>query len=278
MADNPLVAPEGDPGNNGLVALLGPVDNGVNVAKAIGDGDFIEAGLQGMAGGLGVLGVISDPLGSLFSWGVGWLIDNVEPFPTWLDELCGDPEQISSFAQTWHNVAGRVGDNADQLRDAVTSSTSHWEGVAVDAYRGAGDGLAGVIDGFSGIVSGVAYSVEAAGGLVGGVRSTVKDTIAEIVGSIGSALFKFLSVVLAPDAVRTLTTKVATLSAKIGKFVDDLIVSMGKFGGMLDDLLNMLKQAGDKIQDLEKIWKALPGKSEDIALNTANSLATTDDY
>ncbi|MEQ4522038.1 hypothetical protein [Nocardioides kribbensis] len=128
------------------------------------------------------------------------------------------------------------------------------------------------------MVTGLAGGVEAAGGVVGGVRSTVRDTIADIVGAIGSAVVKFLSVVFAPDAIRSLTTKVASLAAKFGKFVDDLIVSMGRFGDLLDDLLDMARTTGQNLMKFEDAWSNATLKTPDIALNGATQLSQLDDY
>lgn len=114
------------------------------------------------------------------------------------------------------------------------------------------------------MVTGLAGGVEAAGGVVGGVRSTVRDTIADIVGAIGSLVVKFLSVVFAPDAIRSLTTKVASLAAKIGKFVDDL--------------LDMARTTGQNLMKFEDAWSNATLKTPDIALNGATQLSQLDDY
>lgn len=278
MSSNPLVAPETSMPDSGALGLLQPVDNAVKGADAMAGGEFVEGSLSFAKGGLDVLGFISDPLGALFSWGVGWLIDHVEPFPTWLDQLAGDPDLIHSFASTWHNVSGRVHANADSFREAVQQARGDWSGLASEAYGATAQVVGASIDGMAVMITGVAGAVEVAGGLVGGVRSTVKDTISEIVGAIGSSLVKFLTVVLAPDAVRSLSTKVATLSAKIGKFIDDLITSMGKFGSMLDDLFKFLQEFGQKIVKVEEQWFGNPYSPAQIALNGGIQLSSVDNY
>lgn len=79
------------------------------------------------------------------------------------------------------------------------------------------------------------------------------------------------------DAIRSLTTKVASLAAKFGKFVDDLIVSMGRFGDLLDDLLDMARTTGQNLMKFEDAWSNATLKTPDIALNGATQLSQLDD-
>ena len=68
-------------------------------------GNWIDAAIGGVATSLDALALITDPLGQLVSWGVGWLIEHVRPLSDALDALAGDPDQIAAYAQTWRSVA-----------------------------------------------------------------------------------------------------------------------------------------------------------------------------
>ena len=49
-----------------------------------------------------------DPLGTLIAWGVGWVLDHIDPLKSWLNDLTGDAGRVIGFAQTWANAAGAL--------------------------------------------------------------------------------------------------------------------------------------------------------------------------
>lgn len=251
MTDNPLIAPTppDDP------TTIPPIDEAVQCVQACQNGDWVSGSLSGVSGGMEVLGAVLDPVDALIGWGVSWLLAHVEPFPTWMDQLCGDPETIRGFADTWFNVSNDVLNTSTEVRDEVTGASSEWVGALRDGYVAAGTGLSVLIEGFSAVIAGVGAATELAGGVVGTVRSFVEKALSEIVAAIGNALWKFLSVVLAPDAIRSLTTKVATLAGQIGRFVDDLVTSMGRLGELLRQLDGTLETITPVMKRLHTAWE-----------------------
>lgn len=283
MSENPLVAPEVDAPTS-TRKLLGPVDGLASTREALGRGDFVEGAVGGVSTGLETLGYITDPFGSLLSMGLSFMLDHVEPFPTWLDELAGDPDAIHAFATTWHNISSRVHSNAEEFQQAAVRASADWEGLSVGVYRDTAEDLSFVIDGFSKAITGVAGGVEVSGGIVAGVRALVRDTVAEIVSMCISKAVELLSVVLAPKAIMNIVSKVAELASTIGRFIDDLVSSMGKFGRYLDDLSTELQDLGREVDRLARAWEAapinsgLPGATKDVVKEGAKHMGQTDDY
>ena len=261
MGDNTLVVAE--VGSTEWYTAMGPVESFAGMADALGRGDWVEGGLNGVAGSLETLGAIADPAGALLSAGVGWVLEHLSPFPEWLDELAGNPDAIHAMASTWHNVSQRLHNVADEFLTAAASAANQWDGVAIDAYRLSAKVLSEIIDGFGTMVTGVAAGVEVAGALVAGVRALVRDGLSQLVGYGLSKLAQLLSLVLAPKAISEICAKVAEWTAKIGAFLKNLITSMGKLGKVLDDIFGALGAAGSKIKTIADKWDALPVNSSD---------------
>ena len=99
---NPLVAQRQD--STTAVSGIGILESVNDVKSGIESGSWLEGGL-GLAGaGLEMLGLITDPVGTLLSYAVSWLMEHVKPLSDALDWLAGDPDTIASYSATWKNV------------------------------------------------------------------------------------------------------------------------------------------------------------------------------
>ena len=114
---NPLVAPR-----NGAVGAWEGVwiaEDLCDVVSGIRSGNWIDTSIGGFAASMDALAFITDPLGTLVSWGVAWLMEHVKPLRDALDWLAGDPAQITAYAQIWHHVAASVRQAGTDLAPAV---------------------------------------------------------------------------------------------------------------------------------------------------------------
>ncbi|WP_229715762.1 WXG100 family type VII secretion target [Mangrovihabitans endophyticus] len=208
------------------------------IVHGVRNGNWIEASLGGVAGSLDALAFVSDPVGSLLQYAVAWIIEHVRPLSQALDWLAGDPAQIAAHAQTWRNVASSLRDQADDWDRAVRSDTSEWTGIAADAYRKWAGRQNGAVAGMAEAAGAMAAITETAGMLVAGVRMLVRDAIAVLVSRLityaGEALF---SLGLAtPVVVEQVSTLCAAWSARISRWLRDLISSLVRLRGMADNL------------------------------------------
>lgn len=212
----------------------GGVENAVASWKAIDNGDWDTAGLSVMSLGIDAIGLAADPLGTLASWGVGWLIENVGFLRDAFDALMGDPDEIAGMASTWENVGKEVQEAAEQYRHAAAATTD-WEGKAGDAYRKMGSELAEHIEALSAAGKGMKGAVEGAGTVVSAVRGIVRDLIATAVGEIAAA------------ALRWLAASVATAGIAIGGAIADAIRIALKFA---DKISGYMKKLGEVLHNL----------------------------
>ena len=93
MTDNPLVAQAHS--STTWYTGLGLVEDAALISNGIKDDSWVDGSLGGVGAGLDVLGMVIDPLGSLVAWGVGWLMEHVQPLKDALDWLAGQPDEIA---------------------------------------------------------------------------------------------------------------------------------------------------------------------------------------
>lgn len=235
-------------GDADLAQLAGPVDGLVETGDALRRGDFLEAGLDLAGTGMSALGFMSDPLAGLFSAGIGWLVDHVEPMPTWLDQLAGDPDRIEAFSATWSNVADRIHDTADDYGGAARSASVDWSGLTTTAYVGAAELGGQAIHGLGHGVSGVAVSMELAGAAVGYVRGLIRDTVVDLVAFALARVAEFLTVVGAGPAVARFAARAIGDTNRMRRRLDELLKTIDRLNQRLGMLLGHLDDLGRRAQ------------------------------
>ncbi|MEV3938323.1 hypothetical protein AB0K52_20395 [Glycomyces sp. NPDC049804] len=180
-----LVATESDvPEQLGAAfAGAGIVESYAGLAMAIDSGSWIDASVAGLGAALETVGAVIDPIGTLASAGVGWLIEHVQPLQDALDMLAGDPEAVEANAMTWDNIANECFAMSEEMT-ASLAEVGSWVGVAADAYRDKGDANADVLGCVGGTALSLATATRGAGELVTMVREFVRDFVAECIGSL----------------------------------------------------------------------------------------------
>jgi hypothetical protein len=167
-----------------------------------------------------------------------------------LDWLAGDPAQIAGHSQTRRNVAASLRFDLATFGQGGATGVSGWQGTAATAYRTLAShqqtalgGLASAADTMASISDGVAY-------LVAGVRVMVRDAIATVVSrAIDYAGEEFFSFGLAtPWVIEQVSTLVASWSARIGRWITALRVSVGR-------LTTAMRRLGEVIDALKKLLR-----------------------
>ncbi|CAM3407455.1 WXG100 family type VII secretion target [Stackebrandtia soli] len=201
-------------------------------ADAVESGSWVDATIGGLTVGLDVLSVVMDPLGSLASMAVGWILEHVEPLREALDEITGNADEVRSYAQTWTNVSTGLKGGAEALRTAVEADIPSWQAPAGQAYR---DHINFGIAGSSGLgtfAESMASVTTAAGELVAAVREIVRDLIADCVATLLVRVPEWLAEVGLTLGIGTpwVVSKAVALIAKwvgrIMSFLDALTLSM----------------------------------------------------
>jgi hypothetical protein len=268
---NPLVASPQD--DTTAITGIGIAESAADAYNGIADQSWIEAGL-GVAGtGLEVLGMVMDPVGSVFAAGVGWLIEHVGPLQEVLDDLAGDPPTIRSYGETWNNVAAELTAIQDDLADAVNSELSGWTGDAADAYREASAGRTEALNGAATVCSGVGLVVTLVGELVAAVREFLRDLIADAVGRLIAWALQVAATL--GVGITWVAPQAAAFCAKVAANIADIVRKL------LKTLRNVSRRIADLMKSFDDIRGVLQrlarrdGRSPDAADNAPASTSPT---
>ncbi|HYN94885.1 MAG TPA: WXG100 family type VII secretion target [Pilimelia sp.] len=243
---NPLVAERVD--STRWYTGLGLVEGVAETVAGIESGSWIDGSIGGVATGLDALATVLDPVGSVVSWGVGWLLEHVKPLSDALDWLAGDPDQISAFAQTWRNVAANCSAVAGDLQAAVSAEVAGWGGGSGAAYRAHAAEQLRAVEAVGRAAGGVGALVEGAGLLVALVRELVRDLIADFVSVLAVRLPMWLAEtgltlgVATPWVASQVASLVAKWVARIGELLAALIRSLRRLAPMLTRLSGLIEE------------------------------------
>jgi uncharacterized protein YukE len=250
MTDNPLVAQAHS--STTWYTGLGLAEDAAQINNGIQNGSWVDGTLGGVGGALDMLGTIIDPLGTLMAWGVGWLMEHVQPLKEALDWLAGQPDEIAAHAATWRNVAAATIATQQRYADAVRTQTAGWAGASGDAYRSHAAWQADALGGIAKASEAISSAVEGAGLLVGLVRGIVRDLIAQFVATLAARLPQWLAEagltlgIATPLVIGQVAALVAKWVNRIQGFIRALLNSLRRLSGKLDELtgvLDSLKEA-----------------------------------
>jgi hypothetical protein len=234
------------------------VEDAAQVSNGIQNNSWVDGTLGGVGGSLDILAMAIDPLGSLVSWGVSWLMEHVKPLKEALDWLAGNPDQISAHAATWQNVAKFTLDARQQYSDAISAETARWLGASGDAYHEHAGLHLSVMEGISKAAHGISYAVEGAGLLVGLVRGIVRDLIAQFIGTLAARLPQWLAEegfsfgLATPVVIGQVSALVAKWANKIQHFVRALLNSLRRLQPLLHRLGEILTELKDMLKKLAR--------------------------
>ena len=246
MSTNPLVAPVQD--STRWYTGLGLVEDAADLTRGIQNDSWVDGSLGGVGASLDMLSLAVDPLGTLVSWGVAWLMEHVKPLKDALDWLAGNADEVAGHAGTWANVAAFTAqarqDYADRLRTEVTG----WFGASGDAYREHAGLQMQVLEGLAKAAEGISSAVEGAGLLVALVRGIVRDLIADFVGTLAARLPQWLAAegltlgLATPVVIGQVAALVAKWVNRIQGFVRGLLSSLRRLSPMLERLAGTFEQ------------------------------------
>jgi hypothetical protein len=273
------------PGSNPLVVApenedAQPLDNweGAGVASSWADLDAamsadhvdpVQVAYTAAGAGLDTLGAIVEPLDSLASAGVGWLIEHVWFLHEPLDALAGDPTQITAQAQTWQNVGAELGAVAQDHRTAV-AALGAWEGMAGDGYRKAVDRFGGAVEQAGRDATQLADLILTTGAQVGTVRALIRDQIADwggmvvqYVALVGIGALVSFGGALGVGAIQLILSAIDlanTLVRQVRRLLDSLTLA----GGMAAQLSGAIQQTATAVQAARPTLKEIHDVAEEL--------------
>ncbi|MFC7278298.1 WXG100 family type VII secretion target [Paractinoplanes rhizophilus] len=256
MSD-PLIAPREDSTRwYSGVFLAEDIDS---LMASFSGGGWIDASIGGIAAGLDALAFVTDPLGQLVAWGVGWLIEHLKPLSDALDVLAGDPDQIAAYAKTWANVAGAIDGARIKLHDGVAGQLTDWTGSAAAAYRGRSGEYEATLAALVKANNALSEITAGAGLLVATVRMLVRDLIADFVSVLAVRLWEWLAEegltlgLGTPWVIAQVTSLAGKWVGRIAHLLDGLVSSLRR-------LTPLIRRLGQIIEDLKAALRRLTGR------------------
>jgi hypothetical protein len=270
---NPLVAPRQDSTRSfSGIFLAEDVDS---LMAAFSGGTWIDTTIGGLAAGLDALAFVTDPLGQLVAWGVGWLIEHLKPLSDALDALAGDPDQIAAYARTWSNVSQAIGGALTTLRDGANQQISEWVGQASEAYRSHEGEQEAVLLALAKATDAISQITTGAGVLVATVRIMVRDLIADFVSVLAVRLWEWLAEegltlgLGTPWVIAQVTTLAGKWVGRIAHLLDGLVSSLRRLAPLLSRLDSI-------IDELKAVLRRLSSTGDGAAITRRTHLFHAD--
>lgn len=248
MTANPLVA--GPVDTSTAFGGAGLLDSLSQLSSSLQSGDWVAGGLAGVGAALDTAAAVLDPLGSLIGAGLGWLMEHLEPLKGWLNDLTGDAGAVLGFAATWDNVAASMGGAADELSRVVTADLEAMSGASVVAYSAYANGLAVRMRAAGSSASAMGSALRTCSAVVQVVHDLVRDTLAQLVGSIISwaAELALTAGLATPHVVWQVSTRVSSLATRVGRSVTDVITSARSLKNLLEAMKDSLGQLASGVR------------------------------
>jgi hypothetical protein len=220
----------------------GLLDSGTSLCEAISNETWVDAALSGIAVGFDAVATYSDPLGSLFAAGIGWIIDHLQPIKGWFDELAGNPEAVAAFAGTWMNVSTELGQAKADLEHDTDATTGRMRGRDIDAYRAHVDRELDKLGLLQGATRAMSAGTDIAAALVTMVHGMIRDALAQIAGAVLSYLSELVFTLgaAAPLVIHQATTRVSALAAELGPKIAGLKTSVTDLDSLVRELRDIL--------------------------------------
>lgn len=266
---------------------MGEINDFALVGQSILSKDPVGFGFALGATAVDTVAVLEDPLGALFSAGIGFVLDHLSPIKDWLNDLTGDAAAVDAKAEQWGEVAERLEDVWADVRRDVNHDLAGETGETLDAYREHAEGLLAALEASKAGAEAMKNAIGVAAAIVEVVHGLVRDAISDIVGhalswaaeevfSLGTAtgwVIEQVSTQVAKwvsklsGSIHSLVTAIENISKELSKLgrageelargLDKLAATTGKFG-------KSVEHAATKIDNYkpEKMHIREPGKHE----------------
>lgn len=189
----------------------------------------VELGINVVSAVLDTVAFAMDPLAKLIAAGLGWLIEHVS-FLKWpLDQVAGNPSEVTKVANELHKIGESLRNTGTELDETLKSTITQWQGKGYDSFLKSINDRKGWIDANAKAADVAGYMVETTGALIGAVRSLLRDIITTILGDIISTMLIALALAIptfgasiavgVTKCVATVSVQVAAMMAKLAKVV-----------------------------------------------------------
>ncbi|WP_329044348.1 hypothetical protein OG738_24435 [Amycolatopsis sp. NBC_01488] len=278
--ENPLVATAESPGGfttgmgdgskgeldnvNAQTSGAGIFSDAASTLTDARNGDWGNLAMDVGTDALDLLGAAMDPLGTLASAGVGWLIEHISFLKDGLDKLAGKPEAVTAKAVTWTNISKQLTETAESYeQQAKKVQQSFSDCGSAEAYQRTAESYVGVLRGAASHAGDASTAMNVGAALVGTERGLIRDMISSFVGELiikalaalaaswctfGGTIAAFIADSVVEGGV--LAEKISTRITKVVEKLESLAKGAGKSKAALEGAANALKKVGKGVDKL----------------------------
>lgn len=196
------------------------------------------------------VGFVIDPLGSVLTAGVGWLLEHVSFLREPLDALLGNPDEINANLDQLKQAALEMHTIAEEHRQDI-GGVNDWSGEAADAYRDSMSRLSEELDSMGTTLDGTAAVVGISGMLVTTMRGIVFDLISSVIAELvkGALIAAASAVVTFGGSIAAYAgyagTRAAMTASKCATKISKLLGGLGRQAGRLGELGKAMQKLAD---------------------------------
>lgn len=246
-----------------------------------------DATLNTVSLGADVVGFVMNPVKTVVSHVVSWIMDHIAPLPDMLQKFTGDPEQVEAAAITWQWIGAQWKQAGDELDADFHSQLSPQVCRTLSAYKVEVTGLVLLFRKMAEVCDLVATGLCILSAVVKIVYELTRDAIADLIGTFAEAVAEALLSVgtLLPKIAYNISTTVASWVTKIKKKGSQVLEGFRSANGIFSRLESILKSLGTTLNNLFASVSNLAGKTMDkvgdalhhVAGKHADTLGKIDD-
>lgn len=219
-------------------AATGVLSGEQSVLEAAGD-------IESFVSGLPIAGMITDPLHTLLTVGLGFLIDVIKPLDDALKLVTGDEEELKNAAEEFGVVSEQLGTLAQDFKSKIGSGLSSWQGESANAARERLVEFGAGIEDTKGVADSIVTLLNGSAALMKTAYDLVMDLIASFV--------EWLIITWLAAQAAAVPTLGASEVAAAGATAAEIAIATTRVGRIVQRVTAVLKKIG-------RVLKVLSGK------------------
>jgi hypothetical protein len=227
------------------------LEDGRALSSAVREGNWLDGGIA-FLDTLGNAGAaLADPLGTIASCGLGWVMEHLKPLSTWLDQLAGSEANVQQVAGQWTSA----GTSMRATGAALSSRLRDLEGLSGDtvvSYVRFAQDTARHLAASGEWAESAATGLLSASTLVSKMQGVVKSAISQVI----SVAIEAMAVVAASMglgmgyAIARVVTKVNQLVDKVVRPLTSVLKSVKSLTGLVQQLRSLFGSTGTMMSTL----------------------------
>jgi hypothetical protein len=241
------------------------LDSGRALSQAVQNGNWLDGGIAFLDTLGNAAAAVTDPIGTIVSFGLGWVMEHLKPLSTWLEQLAGSEANVNAVAAQWTSA----GSTMVQTGATLTGKLSDLEGLSggtVAAYVRFAKDAAQHLSASGEWAQAAATGLAGASTLVARMQSVVKDAISKVM----AVAIEAMAVVAASlglgmgYAIARVVMKVNQMVNKVVKPIAQVLKSVKALTGLVGQIRTLFEGTADKAMS------ELQGQTTNLTIGVGN--------